>query len=87
MKRRTWLLVIGLLLIGLAFVIIDQFFIFRPGVTEANVKRLREGMTLGEVERLFGPDGRGPPGLVWEIPEDCGLRQCSAVEISRGGDS
>jgi hypothetical protein len=31
----------------------------RPGVTKANFDRIQEGMTLAEVEEIFGSDRRG----------------------------
>jgi hypothetical protein len=36
-----------------------------PGVTQANYERIREGMTLPEVENLLG----GPPGNYSRIPD------------------
>jgi hypothetical protein len=37
----------------------------RPGITQANYQRIREGMTLQEVENLLG----GPPGNYSRIPD------------------
>ena len=56
MSRRVYLLGLGLALVALAFVVTDAL-LWEPGVTEANVKRIRPGMTLEQVERLLGgPD-------------------------------
>jgi hypothetical protein len=32
----------------------------RPGVTKANFDRIEKGMTLAEVQQIFGQDGEGP---------------------------
>ena len=37
MKRRTWLLVIGLALAALAIFVIDRLFVFQPG-THARIR-------------------------------------------------
>jgi hypothetical protein len=47
-------LVVGLLAAGFALV---EWLRWRPGVTEANVGHIQPGMTLEEVETIFG----GPP--------------------------
>jgi hypothetical protein len=62
MPRRVYLLGVGLALVALAFVLTDAL-LWRPGVTEANAKRIREGMTLAEVEAITGrpADFRCPP--------------------------
>ena len=54
MSRRVYLLGIGLALMALAFAFTDWAVSLQPGVTEANVKRLRTGMPLSEVERILG---------------------------------
>jgi hypothetical protein len=41
-----------MVLVALAFVITDGVLGARPGVTEANVRRIRAGMTLEEVEAI-----------------------------------
>ena len=70
MSRRVYLLGVGLALVALALAVTDWALSLQPGVTEANVKRIREGMTLAEVERLFGrsPDRR--------IGGDCPRESC-----------
>jgi hypothetical protein len=49
-----YLLGVGLALVALALAVTDWALRLRPGVTEANVKRIRPGMTVGEVEALLG---------------------------------
>src|SRR5262245_10422255 len=53
---RRWLLRagVGLALVALALAVTDWALSLQPGVTEANVKRIRPGMSLEEVERIFG---------------------------------
>jgi hypothetical protein len=40
--------------------------IWQPGLTEDNVRRIRPGMTLAEVEALLG----GPAADTFEMPAD-----------------
>src|SRR5262245_29315472 len=67
MSRRVYRLGLGLGLVALTLAFTDWALGLRPGVTEANVRRLRVGMTLEEVEALLGgraPKDRHPvPGL------------------------
>jgi hypothetical protein len=60
MSRRVYLLGVGLALVALALAFTEWALRPRPGVTEANVRRIRPGMTLTEVTRIFGklPDER-----------------------------
>lgn len=53
MSRRVFLLGIGIVLVAGAFLLTDRL-LWKPGVTEANVKRIRPGMTVQEVEALLG---------------------------------
>jgi hypothetical protein len=65
MSRHVFLLGAALCLIALAFAVTDHVLGPQPGVTEANVKRIRKGMTEKEVSELLGrpPDARHvPPG-------------------------
>ncbi len=63
MSSRVYLLGIAMVLVALAFVITDGVLGSGPGVTEANVRRIRVGMTLQEVEAILGGPGKGPvPG-------------------------
>lgn len=52
-----YLLGLGLALVAGALAFTDWALSWRPGVTEANAKRIRKGMTLAEVRGLLG--GRG----------------------------
>ena len=54
MSRRVFLLGVGLALVALGLAFTDWALSLQPGVTEANVKRIRPGMALEEVEALLG---------------------------------
>ena len=80
MSRRVYLLGLGLALVALAFCVIDGVFGPPPGITEANARRLRQGMTLAEVEAVFGCPANGrteftrikkgvPPREGWKGPD------------------
>jgi hypothetical protein len=79
MARQTYFLGLGLALVALAFVITDEFVTSTPGCTERNVKRIRRGMTVGEVEALLGvpPDtfttlsDKGILTLPWPVLQAC----------------
>src|SRR5262245_644263 len=60
MSRRVYLLGVGLALVALALALTDWVLSLQPGVTEANVKRIKDGMTLDQVEAILG--GPGSPG-------------------------
>ena len=49
MSRRALLWLAGLALVVAALLLTDRL-LWRPGLTEGNVRRLRPGMTLAEVE-------------------------------------
>ena len=54
MSRRTYLLVVaGLALVALAMLLTDRL-LWAPGLTADNMRRVRPGMTLAEVEELLG---------------------------------
>jgi hypothetical protein len=57
MPRGVYLLGLGLALVALALAFTDWALSLRPGVTEANVKRVRPGMALAEVESILGGKG------------------------------
>src|SRR5262245_51878302 len=53
MPRLVYLTGVALLLLAGAFLLTDRL-VRPPGITEANVKRIRPGMTPTAVERLLG---------------------------------
>jgi hypothetical protein len=53
MSRRATLWLVGLALVVGALLLTD-WLLWTPGLTEDNVRRLRPGMTLAEVEALLG---------------------------------
>jgi hypothetical protein len=59
MSRWVYLLGVGMALVGGAFLLTDALH-WRPEVTEANVRRIREGMTWAEVEAILGPPSDHP---------------------------
>ncbi|MCI0459976.1 MAG: hypothetical protein L0Z62_23745, partial [Gemmataceae bacterium] len=58
MSKRVYLLGVGLALVALAFLITDAATRPRQGPTEANLRRVRAGMTLAEVQAILGPQGQ-----------------------------
>jgi hypothetical protein len=57
MPRRVYLLGLGLALVALALAVTDWALSLQPGVTKANAKRIRPGMTLRQVEAILGGPG------------------------------
>ncbi len=55
MSRRVYLLGVGITLVALVFVVTDALLGACPGVTAANVRRVRPGMTEAEVTAILGP--------------------------------
>jgi hypothetical protein len=66
LQRWVFLLGVGIMLVAGAFLLTDQL-LCQPGVTEANVRRIRQGMAVREVEVLLGGPGQdiGPWGFVF----------------------
>jgi hypothetical protein len=61
MSKRVFLFGVGIALLGLGLAFTDRVLSLRPGVTEANYKRLRVGMTMAEVAAILGqPEPRQP---------------------------
>ena len=54
MPRGVYLLGVGLALVALGLALTDWALSLRPGVTEANVKRIRPGMLVTDVIALLG---------------------------------
>jgi hypothetical protein len=65
MRRRPLLWLAGLALVVGALLLTDRL-LWAPGLTENNVRRIRPGMNLAEVEALLG----GPAADSFEMPED-----------------
>jgi hypothetical protein len=53
MSRRVFLLGLGIVLVAVAFVLTDAL-LWQAGVTEANVNRIRPGMSLEQAESILG---------------------------------
>jgi hypothetical protein len=64
MPRRVYLLGVGLAVVALALAFTDWALSLRLGVTEVNARRIRGGMTLAEVEAIFGRPSNNHPGSV-----------------------
>ena len=62
MSRRVYLLGVGLALVALGLAITDWALSLRPGVTEANCRKIRAGMTVTEVATRLG----GPGAPIWD---------------------
>jgi hypothetical protein len=60
MPRLVYLLGVALLLVGGALALTHELLGPWPGVNERNVRRIRPGMTRGEVECLLGPPAGMP---------------------------
>jgi hypothetical protein len=56
MSRGVFLLGVGIALVAMAFALTDWMLGLRLGVSEANVRRIRLGMTFEEVEAILGQD-------------------------------
>jgi hypothetical protein len=54
MPRVVFLLGVGMALLAVAFVLTHELLGPRPGVTEANVRRLRDGISPEEAEAILG---------------------------------
>jgi hypothetical protein len=54
MARSVFLLGLGIAAVGVAFGLLDLVIGPTPGVTEANVRRLRAGMSIEDVEAILG---------------------------------
>ena len=66
MWKETYLkCLIGVAVVALALLLTDRL-LWQPGLTEDNVRSLRPGMTLAEVEALLG----GPAADTFEMPAD-----------------
>jgi hypothetical protein len=57
MSRQLYLLGVGIVLVALAFAVTEAVLGPRPGITEANARRIRPGMMLREAEAILGKRG------------------------------
>jgi hypothetical protein len=57
MSRGVFLLGVGIAVVALAFVVTDWMIGPTPGVTEANARRIKPGMTMSQVEAILGGPG------------------------------
>jgi hypothetical protein len=78
MSRRVFLLGAGLTLVAMALAVTDWALSLQPGVTERNVRLIRPGMTLAEVEAIFGEPGYAVAGSIQvpSHPDGRPLREC-----------
>jgi hypothetical protein len=67
MRRRALLWLAGLALVVGALFLTD-WLLWQPGLTEDNVRRIKPGMTLAEVEALLG----GSAADTFEMPPTTG---------------
>src|SRR5262249_6731667 len=63
--KRAYLWLAGLALVVGAMLLTDRL-LWQPGLSEQNLKRIRPGKTLAEVEALLG----GPAPDAFEMPAD-----------------
>src|SRR5262249_25054317 len=62
MSRGAYRLGVGIVVVALAFLLADWALTPAPGGTGANARRVQEGMTMRQVERLLGrPPQRWTP--------------------------
>ena len=53
MSKRVYFFGLAIVAVALAFVLAEQLF-WEPGVSASNVRRIRRGMNLAEVEAILG---------------------------------
>ncbi len=86
MSRRVYLLGVGLALVAGAFAATHELLGPWPGATEANVRRIRKGMTLEQVEAILGGKGswgNRPPTAPIPSPTGDGW----GMDVLGGGES
>src|SRR5262249_16089417 len=82
MPKRVYLLGVGVALVALGLVLTDELLSLGPGVTQANVERIRAGMTREEVTAILrAPSGSLlDGGSVWWVGE----RGAAIVSFEQG---
>jgi hypothetical protein len=63
MSKRVFMLGVAIYVVPMAFLLTDRILAGRPGVTVANCRKIRKGMTLQEVEAHFGRAANDDPPL------------------------
>jgi hypothetical protein len=63
MSKRVYFFGLAIAVVALAFSLADQLF-WEPGVSASNVRRIRPGMRLAEVEAILG--GRSITDLIYD---------------------
>jgi hypothetical protein len=81
MSRRVYLLGVGLVLVALGLAFTDWALSLQPGVTEANFRRIRVGMTMAEVAAILGQPGPRQPRA-----DRNGVRVEGGLHVWRGQD-
>ena len=71
MSRRVFLLGVAIAMVALVFAATDAALVPAPGVTEANVRRIKPGMTLREVEAILGTRWALLCTTSTVLPENC----------------
>jgi hypothetical protein len=64
MHKHVYFASVALFLVTVAFLLTDRL-LWQPGVTEANVRRIRAGMTLADVEAILGAPAPLGDGAGW----------------------
>jgi hypothetical protein len=80
MSRWVYLLGVGLTLVALGLAFTDWVISLQPGVTEANVRRIRPGMTLADVEALLG-------SWTANVGERESARECMVILLDKSHSS
>ena len=65
MRKRVFLWLAGFALVVGALLLTDRL-LWQPGLTEDNVRRIRPGMTLAEVEPCWAARRRSPAAAAGE---------------------
>ena len=71
MPRLIYLLGVCVAVVALALAVTDWALSLRPGVTQANVRRIRPGMTPEEVESLLGGPAQSRQVVGAPLPREC----------------
>src|SRR5262249_15428976 len=65
MTKKRWIVLAGMLAACVCLTLaVLAMLPPRPGVTPSNIERIKDGMTLEEVEKVLGGPGKAP-GVTW----------------------